>query len=66
MNNSLLTTDHSQAYSYGDSAGITPDFPFNPILLGTNYATNVAVGKMNYKNKLLTEACTMLDLPAGR
>jgi len=33
--NLYLTIDHSpltihQPYSYGDSAGIAPDFPFNP------------------------------------
>ena len=29
------------AYSYGDSAGITPDFPFNPPPGGTKTGTNL-------------------------
>jgi hypothetical protein len=28
-------------YSYGDSAGFSPDFPFNPAGAGTKSATNV-------------------------
>jgi len=34
----------NDTYSYGDSAGITPDFPFNPVMAGTNYAANVMAG----------------------
>jgi|GEM_PF-3659097 len=42
-NYSRLTFDVSRlkAYSYGDSAGFTPDFPFNPEPSGTKYAANV-------------------------
>ena len=43
-----------KAYSYGDSAGFTPDFPFNPAIAGTNYVANVTDGKMNYKIILCT------------
>ena len=28
-------------YSYGDSAGLTPDFPFNPAHAGTKSVANV-------------------------
>jgi hypothetical protein len=28
-------------YSYGDSAGFSPDFPFNPTNAGTKFAANV-------------------------
>lgn len=28
----IVFTYHVKAYSYGDSAGITPDFPFNPVI----------------------------------
>lgn len=37
------------AYSYGDSAGISPDFPFHPFLSGTKIGTKIAeLG--NFKN----------------
>jgi hypothetical protein len=35
----LLTIHH--LYSYGDSTGFAPDFPFNPDSSGTKSATNV-------------------------
>lgn len=34
-------TFHEKAYSYGDSAGITPDFPFNGAHAPTNHDANV-------------------------
>ncbi len=38
----LLTFDCPHwPYSYGDSAGFTPDFPFNPECSGTKFAANV-------------------------
>jgi hypothetical protein len=39
--NSQLIARNHRAYSYGDSAGFTPDFPFNPEHSGTNYGAKV-------------------------
>jgi hypothetical protein len=40
INRRLFTIDHSRLtkklYSYGDSAGIEPDFPFNPAMREPN------------------------------
>lgn len=40
-----------KAYSYGDSAGLTPDFPFNPAPAGTKYAANVGAVRGIAKSK---------------
>ena len=48
------TNQHSRAYSYGDSAGFTPDFPFNPERSGTIYSAKVADGVLKSQNKLYT------------
>jgi hypothetical protein len=52
----MINIHHSQPYSYGDSAGITPDFPFNhrraflSLTIETKSATNVVevAGKIIY------------------
>jgi hypothetical protein len=40
---------HERAYSYGDSAGIKPDFPFNPPPGGTKIPTKVKEWPLNSK-----------------
>jgi hypothetical protein len=37
------------AYSYGDSAGFTPDFPFNPGNEAREPLTGANVGELNQK-----------------
>jgi O-methyltransferase len=40
---------HERVYSYGDSAGFTPDFPFNPPPGGTKITTKVKEWPLNSK-----------------
>jgi len=41
------------AYSYGDSAGFTPDFPFNPPLGETKVGTKIGNGdNISKSNKI--------------
>jgi hypothetical protein len=47
-----------KAYSYGDSAGITPDFPFNPAVAGTKYTANVT-GRRIKQNLIRLKFCTV-------
>lgn len=49
MSIAMLLLTHSPPYSYGDSAGFAPDFPFNDAVASTKYAAKMVVA--NGKNK---------------
>jgi hypothetical protein len=40
----LVTT--RRLYSYGDSTGFTPDFPFHPDAIGNQIIANVVTGEL--------------------
>ena len=46
-NNLPFNIYHSQPYSYGDSAGLEPDFPFNPF-----YSSDRLVWRIEVKNQI--------------
>jgi hypothetical protein len=51
------------AYSYGDSAGFAPDFPFNPALAGT--VCRCKYGRFGLRRKLFLVTATLKSSTGG-